>query len=455
VALTAGAMLGTDEGALRGDSRGTSLPGSLPAVRPLPLEGIHAYADRASAAAGETVRFYVSATHPYEFQVCRLAGDVDGPGADAVLFTQRVDEPVMQPIHPGSYIHIDRGLGDEAIAAVSLECWLRLSIAMDLFISMATGTPFLGQFKVPKAVPCGLMTSESGAASIIAIARRITAAKGLDTSMGPDLTTLRARMTDDRHLDLMERNIEKYGWKCVGIDPTYLAFADVGDSASNVFKMGKALEPVTTLIQRTGCAIILLNHNIKGRAKDVGRFDPPDLAEISMSGFAEWMRFWILLAQTQDWDEETGQHCLWMRTGGSAGHAGLHGLHVTEGELDAKGRRTKWEAKLQHVNDTRRERENRKENNKAKQRERTEEDHVRKLRDAMNLCDGFESGRKLRRLSGLNPSNFGGAIRTLLKRGEVEQEEINKKGNPCDGYRLKGKGGPTRNNVDQQADQNT
>jgi hypothetical protein len=117
-------VLGGNENALGADSPDAFQPDTF--VRPLPLDGVHAYADRVSAAAGETIRFYVSATHPYEFQVCRLAGDVDGPDADVVLFTRRVDDPVMQPIQPGSFIHIDHGLSDEPIKGLSLECWLRL-----------------------------------------------------------------------------------------------------------------------------------------------------------------------------------------------------------------------------------------------------------------------------------------------------------------------------------------
>ncbi|HVX11378.1 MAG TPA: LamG domain-containing protein [Pirellulales bacterium] len=126
VALTAGVVLGADGKAIDGDAPKTSPPNDVPLVRSLPLEGIHAYTDRVSAAAGETIRFYVSATHPYEFQICRLAGDADSPAADVVLFTQQVNGPVMQPIHPGSYIHVDRRLDDELITAITLECWLRL-----------------------------------------------------------------------------------------------------------------------------------------------------------------------------------------------------------------------------------------------------------------------------------------------------------------------------------------
>lgn len=318
---------------------------------------------------------------------------------------------------------------------------LKTSIALDLFISMATGAPFLGRFGVPAPVPCALMTAEAGAAAVIGTAKRIAAAKGVDYRDGPHLTTACAKMTEPRHLQALERHIERHGWRCVGIDPTYLAFADVGSKASNVFEMGAALEPLTGLIQRTGCTIILLNHNTKGRAKDVARFDPPDLAEISMSGFAEWMRFWLLLAQTQDWDEATGTHKLWLRIGGSAGHAGLHGLTVTEGEHDEHGRRMKWEIGLSDANETKRERETQAVREKARRREQTEADHVRKLADALTRCPAGETEKQLSTLAGLNKADLATALASLLKCSRIEQCGVTKRGQVYDGYRLAGQAG--------------
>ncbi|HWD41119.1 MAG TPA: hypothetical protein VG944_19885, partial [Fimbriimonas sp.] len=87
--------------------------------------------------------------------MCRLAGDVDGPDADVVLFTRRVDEPVMQPIRPGSFIHIDRGLADEPITALSLECWVRL---WDLPGEAA----IMGQFDRAQTAGYGLVVKRDG-----------------------------------------------------------------------------------------------------------------------------------------------------------------------------------------------------------------------------------------------------------------------------------------------------
>jgi N,N-dimethylformamidase len=101
--------------------------GQIPPHRPLSLVGVHAYADRVSAPAGGSISIFVSSTLPYEFQVCRLGTDADSPESDQILQTHLVDRPAPQAIHPGSYIHIDRGLSAERpLAALTLEYWVRL-----------------------------------------------------------------------------------------------------------------------------------------------------------------------------------------------------------------------------------------------------------------------------------------------------------------------------------------
>jgi hypothetical protein len=99
--------------------------GAIPAHKPLLLPGIHAYAQK-SLSAGDTVQFRVSATAPYKLEICRLAGDVDDPKSDVVLGTIEQSTPVQRPIHPGSYVHVEKCLPTDApLTAFSLECWVR------------------------------------------------------------------------------------------------------------------------------------------------------------------------------------------------------------------------------------------------------------------------------------------------------------------------------------------
>ena len=97
----------------------------IPIPRPLELDGLHAYTEKILTA-GETIHFRVSSTVPYELSICRLGWEVDDPAGDEVLFTFPESPPVEQPIHPGSFVHVQKALpADAPLSALTLECWVR------------------------------------------------------------------------------------------------------------------------------------------------------------------------------------------------------------------------------------------------------------------------------------------------------------------------------------------
>ena len=97
----------------------------LPEHREVVLPGIHAYAER-SVAAGDTIRFRVSSTEPYRLVVCRLGHDPADATADEEVHAFDVSPAATQPIYPGSYIHVSRGVAaEDTLTALSLECWVR------------------------------------------------------------------------------------------------------------------------------------------------------------------------------------------------------------------------------------------------------------------------------------------------------------------------------------------
>ncbi len=97
----------------------------IPMPRAMQLDGLHAYSEKILTA-GDTIRFRVSSTVPYQLSICRLGWEVEDPDGDDVLFTFPESPPVDQPIHPGSFVHVDKGLpAEEALDALTLECWVR------------------------------------------------------------------------------------------------------------------------------------------------------------------------------------------------------------------------------------------------------------------------------------------------------------------------------------------
>ncbi|WP_261803627.1 LamG domain-containing protein [Variovorax sp. PAMC26660] len=128
----------------------------LPPHRSLHVPGVHGYTDRKSVAAGEVVRFHVSSDVPYTLSVCQLGPDVEERSADTVLHAFAPSAPRVQPIHPGSYVRVERGL-DQPLRSVTLECWVQPW-------SVGTRQSVMGQYDLPGACGYGLFIDEAGRA---------------------------------------------------------------------------------------------------------------------------------------------------------------------------------------------------------------------------------------------------------------------------------------------------
>ncbi len=123
------------------------------------VSGVHAYTDRLSVRAGETVRLHVSSTVPYRLSICRLGLQVDDPAGDEVLYRFPEADPQPQSIHPGSFVAISKALpAMQPMAELSLECWVR-PWSVDRWAGMIT------QYDYPDACGCGLFLGPAGTAS--------------------------------------------------------------------------------------------------------------------------------------------------------------------------------------------------------------------------------------------------------------------------------------------------
>src|SRR5688572_13934392 len=96
----------------------------IPPHRCIQVPGLHAYADVLSVVAGDEISIHVSSTVPYDFSVRRLGADPADPATDAVVYASNAHVPVPQPITPGSYVLVERGL-EAPLEEFTLECWLR------------------------------------------------------------------------------------------------------------------------------------------------------------------------------------------------------------------------------------------------------------------------------------------------------------------------------------------
>jgi len=316
---------------------------------------------------------------------------------------------------------------------------LKTSVAVDLAISLGSGTPFLGRFDSHR-VAAGFWSGESGAATIRETAQRIAAAKGVELAAVDVLWSFELpRLSRLDHLDALAEVIRAEGLKVAVVDPLYLALLspETVSGASNIFAMGPLLQGLTKLGQDTGCTVVILHHFHKTGQPD--EENPAGLEELSQSGVAEWCRQWILLQRRIPYGDD-GKHLLWMRVGGSAGHGSLWGVTIEEGQLDPdtfSGRT--WDIAVSPAADAREQTKRDRDQRKAAEQEQREGEHRERLLRILRATPAGDTERALSKAAGMKADTFGRAVFALVQEGRAERCEIVKHGVRYDGFRPTGK----------------
>jgi Bifunctional DNA primase/polymerase, N-terminal/AAA domain len=225
---------------------------------------------------------------------------------------------------------------------------LKTSIAGDMALSLATGVPFLGEFRVPHPVTTAFISGESGKPALQRLRHRIYSAKGYPADYRnerlhwcfdvPSLGDL-ASMTEFVAM-LKERGVE-----VAFADPFYLMAGGDAD-ASNIFQMGALLRNVAVLFTEAGITFVILHHARK--ILEVGK--QMELTDLSHAGFAEFIRQYVLLNRLQHYTDD-GRHSLSLRIGGGHGQGGSFLLEVDEGILQEDGSGRKWDVQVTNLRD--------------------------------------------------------------------------------------------------------
>jgi hypothetical protein len=311
---------------------------------------------------------------------------------------------------------------------------LKTSLAIDAIISMATAKPFLGYWPVPKPVSCLILSAESGKAAIKETCCRIAASKRLD-ARDIDLglfSTLSPALQSKDCLAGIQRVIEERELRCLMIDPAYMAIADANQN--DLVAMAKIFGPLGRIIESTGCSIILVHHYRKNSGLGTGC---PTLEEVTGSGFAEWARFWLLLNRRREWDDTTGQHWLWLVTGGSAGFGARWWLDVREGRSNDPGGRV-WGPQVVAASEAERKEKADREAQKAEKESTNLEDARHKVLEALHQCPEQRATKnRLKQLANIGDTKLATAISRLLAAGEILPVKVTAgNGQQYDGYTL-------------------
>ena len=349
--------------------------------------------------------------------------------------------------------------GQPCVMAGAKKC-LKTNTLIDLSVSIATGTPFLGHFNVPQSHRVALLSGESGAATIQETARRVARSKNNSQLQHAEnafwcFSLPKLGQTDT--VRTLVNYVDQHDLEVICIDPAYLCMP-LGDAAGNLFSVGQMLVGLSKVTDETGVTVVLAHHTTKtssSKSNGVDQFAPPELENIAWSGFQEWARQWLLLGRRERFDpDRIGHHKLWLSAGGSAGHAGLWGVNIDEGSReDVHGRR--WQVSVnsartvcteqQTARSTSREAEKRR-----KELEKLEEDQIEAVRVYRNHPDG-ETGTQLRNALGMSGARWGVLNNHMLAIGLVERCKVKKNSHFHDGFRLRDATGTTRTGPDSPA----
>lgn len=250
---------------------------------------------------------------------------------------------------------------------------MKTSLLIDLAVSMATATPFLGAFPVRERVRVAVVSGESGEHTLKETCLRVLQAKQLSPSELTGWLKWEFTLPTFSDLDSMTRfgeALARIEADVVFIDPTYLALGDI--DAKNLFEMGRALRTIATVLLklRPGLTVILVHH--ANRLLPVG--EVMELQHLAYSGLEQFARQFILLNRRELYRND-GEHEMWVRVGGSTGHGGLWAVHVSEGVVDEDFSGRRWGVSVRTPDEADDAQEqNREQQKKDKQRERNRND---------------------------------------------------------------------------------
>ena len=219
---------------------------------------------------------------------------------------------------------------------------LKTSLALDLAVSLATATPFLGHFPVPKNRRVAVFSGESGRATVYETARRILRARGEEPDDCPLHLGFRLpRLSVPADRAELRRVLRGEGIGVVVLDPVYLCLLAGGRtlSATNLFDVGAVLGAAADACSRAGATLVLVHHTTKGVADRGGPATPGGLA---FAGVGEFARQWLLVNRAAEYAPGTGRHDLVLSVGGARGTRPGGGCGWTKARPAARDAGGRW-----------------------------------------------------------------------------------------------------------------
>ena len=303
---------------------------------------------------------------------------------------------------------------------------LKTSLAIDLAISLASGTPFLGKFEVYQRQRVAVFSGESGDWTIRETAMRICASKGISLAALGNMLLWQFSLPQlgvPADLEALRAGLKAAGVNVLILEPLYLCLlAGIDADASNLYKIGPLLMAIAKMCASIGVTPILCHHATKH--SEVGQ--PLDLDKLAYSGIAEFARQWLLISRREEF--VPGEpHKLILSGGGSCGQSGLWAVDVDEGELgeDFEGRT--WDVSVGTFTEAKdAEAEAKIDAKDAVFDKRGKHDEVSLLTALSQLSSNGEAVAysRVRDLAGIPKDRMGQAFERLIVAGAVQRVEV-------------------------------
>jgi hypothetical protein len=156
--------------------------------------------------------------------------------------------------------------------------------ALDLAVSVASGTPWLAFLAVDEAGPVLIFAGEGGKGEIVRRLRAICLSRSLDLEQLPIVVCARApHLSSTEHLALFDEQLEVQKPALVVLDPLYLAAR--GAKGSDLYAMGELLEQAQLICAKHAASLFCVTHYNRKEGNGPGRF--------TGAGPAEWGRVLI------------------------------------------------------------------------------------------------------------------------------------------------------------------
>ena len=307
---------------------------------------------------------------------------------------------------------------------------LKTGLSVDLTISLASGTPFLGQFQVPQPRRVCLFSGESGPATLKETAIRVCRSKSIDLQSLPAFWDFRLpAFNSEKNRERVASMIKQLALQMVIIDPLYLSLPTSASgktvNPANLFEMGPLLQTISQTCLRAGATPIFVHHTKKmgGTGAEIrSKYAPIELDALSFSGVPEFARQWMLLNRREEYVLGSGQHKLWMSVGGSAGFSGCWAVDVDEGQVVRNFSGRGWKVTIRSQTQELEEKEARKVVSKQEKEHKDRTD----VMDLLKQSETPQTQTDICGATGISKARVKSAVEHLVKERRIKKSPVTK-----------------------------